>query len=341
MRTYAMGGFGCGNLGDEAIFEAMRLEFPDLIQIYVNTPQVGWDGRSYNLSKISEQYTCYSDLIQNGFPREARDGELIIGGGGILHSCGAVEDFVKVALQAKKRNMKISIRKIGAEYLQPDFHDITKDLCSMAYFISVRSKKSAEILRSIGVPKVNIEKDYTYNFNRTHFEKEQFDLKFDLKSPVIGIVTAGNDDISKISEIIRYLTVNKNIGVPLCNVVHIPHCRHFVDLVTNDMVAGEILWSSISVYFGDRLKRYYNAPFPGSVWRLLNLYTKVDGIIGMRYHSFIFSEILNIPLLGVSSGGKATAYFEEQTRKNAIELKSSCSPEELTEKLKKFFEFIK
>jgi hypothetical protein len=131
------------------------------------------------------------------------------------------------------------------------------------------------------------------------------------------------------------------MGIPSSNVVHIPHCKHFVCENTNDVIAGEIFWSSIDIYHGERLDRFYNMPFSGTVWKLLNLYTKVHGIIGMRYHSYIFSELLNLPLLGITSGLKAATYFDENKRKNAIELEASFTDEELKNTLRIFGNIVK
>lgn len=344
MKTYAMGGFGCGNLGDEAIFEAMKLEIPDLIQIYVNKPYREesdyfrpkyWEGE---LSLVP--YIWYADLIDYGFPEEAEGGNLIFGGGGIFHGRGAVEDLLKVAKQAKSRNMTISIKRIGAEYLLPDFKNIVKEILEKACFISVRSSRSAEIIKKLGF-NCNIEKDYAFDLDKEFFTKEKVEFpRFEEKRPLIGVVTAGNSNLSRIVWMLRILTIKEIEEFPICNFIHIPHVRHYTDWKTNDLIGGEILWSGINIYHGRRWVRYKQLPFPGTVNRLLNAYTKVDGIIGMRYHSFIFSHMIDKPILAVVDGSKAEGYFLDNKRNEAIPVPGNSDDEGYINGMRKFFSLL-
>lgn len=323
MKIYAMGGFGCGNLGDDTIFEGMRVSYPNLIQIYVNYPTV-------------KENVDYSTIIQKGFPKDAEKGELIIGGGGIFHSREAIEDFIKVANRAKERKMKVSIRRVGAEYVQSDYEDVSKELCESAYFISVRSKKSSEILSRLGC-KAEVECDYAYDVplptvgSIFEFSKKTIPNS-SIKIPTIGVVTAGTD-LTKIAKIVEILTVDLGIGPHMCNVVHVPHTRHYTNWRTNDMVGGEILRSTIHLYHGDRATRFRQLPYPETTTNLLGIYKSLDGVIGMRYHSFIFSEMTNTPLFGVVSGLKATSYFEENSPKDSVWVDAGVGMEDYVEKL--------
>lgn len=324
MKIYAMGGFGCGNLGDDAIFEGMRTTYPNLVQIYVNFPTV-------------KENINYSTIIENGFPKDAEKGELIIGGGGIFHSRSAIENFLEVINKAKERKMKISIRRVGAEYIQSDYEDISKELCKTAYFISVRSKKSAEILLKMGY-KTEIEHDYAYDVplpdkgSTLPDFSEKTIPNSKIKMPIIGIVTAGTD-LPKIAKLVEILTVDLGIGPHMCNVVHVPHTRHHTDWRTNDVLGGEILRSTIHLYHGDRTKRFRQLPYPETPTNILSIYKSLDGVIGMRYHSFIFSEMVGIPLFGVASGLKAITYFKEKSPKNSVWLDAGAEMNEYVEKL--------
>jgi|GEM_PF-4700145 len=306
-KIYAMGAYGTGNLGDEAIFLGLLKEFPDAIQIYVNVPFFHGEVRSVWYGELKE-----------GFPESAYKGELIIGGGGIFHSKQVILDFLLVSEKAKQRDMKISIRKVGVEYLSEDFKNEVKDLCKLADFISVRSKKSLDIMKSIGSFDVKLEKDYAYNLSKEDFTSEQAKFpefasySLNVHAKTVGLVTGGNlNDLEKIASLIKFITTDFGIGPTKCNVVFIPHTRHYTDSSANDVVTGEMLWSMIDVYHADRMDRFKVMEFPSSVYELLNVYTKVDAIVGLRYHSFIFSEIAQKPLLGLVGGSKARAYFDE------------------------------
>lgn len=311
-----MGGFGCGNLGDDAIFEGMRVHYPELIQIYVNYPTV-------------KESVNYATIIKTGFPDSANNGELIIGGGGIFHSRGAIEDFIRVATRAKERKMKVSIRRVGAEYIQSDYEDVSKELCNIASFVSVRSKESAEILLKLGC-KATVERDYTYDLILP--EKGSILPDFQKNIPIVGLVTGGID-LSKIAKLVEILTVDLGIGPHMCNLVHVPHTRHYTDWETNDVIGGEILRSTIHFYHSDRETRFKQLLYPETPSNLLGIYKSLSGVIGMRYHSFIFSELIGIPLFGIVSGLKATSYFEENLCKDSVWVDAGADMEEYVEKL--------
>ena len=341
MKIYAMGGFGCGNLGDEAIFQAMRLEFPELIPIYVNKPygMVDYDRPRYWEGEDSAPYIWYADLIDYGFPADAEGGELILGGGGIFHSKQTVEDLLAVSEQAKKRGMRISVRRVGADYLSPDFEEETKKVLGNAYFISARSSFSVEIVKRLGF-NCTFERDYAYNLTDWFFKEEVDFPKFEENRPLIGVVTAGNDNMATMNRILRALMIREWQEFPMCNILHIPHSRHYTDWVTNDVIGGEVLWSGVNIYHGKRWVRYKQLPFPETVEKLMNAYTKVDGIIGMRYHSFIFSEMLNVPMLAVVSGKKAAGHFINNNPPKTVRIDSNASEDEYKASLVKFFQMI-
>jgi hypothetical protein len=342
MQIYAMGGFGCGNLGDDAIFQAMRLEYPNLIQIYVNKPYGEseytryryWDKDTPSVTSLS--YIWYSDLIDHGFPEDAEGGELILGGGGIFHSRSAVEALLLVALQAEKSRMRVSVRKVGMEYITSSFEDVTSEVLKKSYFTSVRSSRSKAMCQHLGFNCV-VEKDYAYSL-KDCFSVEPVEFPvFEDRRPLIGIVTAGNNDLSKLVWLLRSLTIGEWSEFPICNFIHIPHSRHYTDWNTNDVIGGEVLWSGINIYHGKRWVRYKQLQFTETVNKLLNAYTQVRGIIGFRYHSFIFSEMIDPPLFAVVDGGKAEGYFEDNKREKAVHLVGSSSEDDFRTELKKFF----
>ena len=104
------------------------------------------------------------------------------------------------------------------------------------------------------------------------------------------------------------------------------------------MIGGEILRSTIHLYHSDRETRFRQLLYPETPTNLLGIYKSLDGIIGMRYHSFIFSEMVGIPLFGVASGLKATSYFEENTPKDSVWVDAGAGMKEYVAKL---FDWLK
>lgn len=325
MAIYAFGAYGTNNLGDDAIFLGLQKTYPNdrVIQVYVNRPSV--------MDSI-----FYDDIRAETFTKKDT---LIIGGGGLLHCKHAVDDYLRIAKMATTSGAKVLIRKIGTEGLRPDFAAETKELFSLATSASVRSKKSLEYLEYNGISskKVTVEKDFAYELSgkgrtfkdiRSEFQHQDW--------PLIGLVTAGNKEgVEAISYVVSELILAE-VG---CNIIHIPHCRSYVNQYNDDLITGEQIWTSIGVYHANKLWRYKTSSMPQDPYELFDRYAQVDGIIGYRYHSFIYSHIMKKPLLGIVHGDKPLAFFDET--KYGSFVFANRSKEELLEQCKLFVKNIK
>jgi polysaccharide pyruvyl transferase WcaK-like protein len=237
--------------------------------------------------------------------------------------------------------MEISVKRIGAEYLLPDFEDVVKELLTKVSSISVRSSRSAEIIKKLGFDCI-LDRDYAFDLDMKSFVSDEVEFpKFEEDRPLIGVVTAGNNDLSRLVWMLRILTIKEIEEFPICNFIHIPHVRHYTDWRTNDVIGGEILWSGINIYHGKRWLRYQKLPFPETVEKLLNSYLKVDGIIGMRYHSFIFSQMVDKPMLAIVDGSKAEGYFLDNKRNMTVPISGDADEETYVNSIRKFFDAIR
>jgi polysaccharide pyruvyl transferase WcaK-like protein len=321
---YVLGGYGANNLGDEAIFEGLKQEFGEVIQIYVNKSSI-------------PNSVWYADLLENRYTFSPDADELIIGGGGLFHCRTAIIDDILVADKALAAGLAVSIQGLGAEGLQDDYITEARDLCNRCYRISVRSIKSQTILRDKLNVQSELRRDFAYNLRDAEFTTIP---SFNNDLPVIGLITGGNTDrdgIEKISQIIKNCTV----GDTVANFIHIPHSRAYVDSYNNDVVTGEIIWSNIEIYHASREARYKNISFVSTPQRLLSVYRQVDAVIGFRYHSFVFSEITNKPLLGFISGLKSQAFFDDNVRAEVLGIPFNLPTEELIAETQRFIVAIK
>ena len=318
---YAFGAYGTNNLGDEAIYEGLCQEIGPAIQIYVNKSSVPLS-------------IWYADLLKGKISFDPDAEELIIGGGGLFHSKNAIIDYIRMADLAIKNHMKVSIQGVGVEGINNSFQEDARELCKRCYFISVRSKQSQLLLESLGF-KSTVRKDFAYNIQS---EESVMIPEFENKLPIIGFITGGCGDelaISKLSQIIRKFTV----GEDLCNFIHIPHSKSFVNYTNNDVVTGELLWSNIDIYHANRENSFKTYRFLNNPRQLLSLYQQLDGVIGARYHSFIFSEMAGKPLLGLVSGRKAKSYFEDRPQIQCIDFDKDIN--EIITKVKMFINFLR
>ena len=317
---YAFGAYGTGNLGDDAIFQGLvnNVSPEEVIQVYVNVP-------SYPKNLDYDDMLRDKNLLIN--PNDI----LIIGGGGLFYNKLNLINMNRLADIALKYRMKIQIRGLGCEGNAQNEKSLIQSLCSKASLIEVRSKESKRILEGYNIDKVILKKDFAYDLKPDIESAKKIFPEFNPNYPIVGISTGGNqDDIDKLSYIVRYLTFR---GV---NILHIPHCRHYTDRYGNDVITGEILWSNIAIWCGERLNNFKLLPYVKKPEILLGVYHLVDAVIGMRYHSFIFSEIAHKPIFGLTSGSKSTNYFIEHPGKSYLDMDNS--KEKLLEKIKEFIE---
>lgn len=322
---YAMGAFGTNNLGDDAIFLGVQKTHSHerVIQVFVNWPSVE-DSIGYDKLRV-ETFT----------PQDT----LLIGGGGLLHCKHALEDYVISAKLAKEAGAKVIIRRIGAEGVREGYYAETKELFSLVDSATVRSKKSLEYLYNSGVDisKICVEPDFAYSIRPRAQKAKSIRKQFQHTDwPIIGLVTAGNrSGVEAISYVVSELIL-ADVG---CNIVHIPHSRSYVNQYNDDIITGEQIWTSIGVYYADKQHRYIPEPMAHNPYELFDRYAQVDGIIGYRYHSFIFSKITQKPILGIVAGDKAEAFFNEENYGQYVS--TDVTKEELLERCKEFVKKIK
>jgi len=320
---YAFGAYGTGNLGDEAIFQGLMNEVSpeEVIQIYVNVPTY-----PKNLN--------YDDMLKHRNLLLKPGDTFIIGGGGLFYNKENLINMNNLANTAIRHGMKFQIRGLGCEGDARNEKALIQKLCSKASLIEVRSKESKRILEDYNIDKVILTKDFAYNLKPDTEAAKKIFPAFKSNYPTLGLSTGGNrDDIDKLSYIIRYLTFRK------VNILHLPHCRHYTDRYCNDVATGEMLWSNIAVWCGERINTFKLLPYAEKPETLLGAYHLVDGVLGMRYHSFIFSEVANKPIFGLTSGSKATNYFIEHPDKPYLDI--GKSKEELLGSIQGFLRRLK
>lgn len=294
MNLYCYGSYGTGNLGDDAIFSGLKNEYYGhacITQIYIS--------KQTHVNGISEE-----DLLLKGF----KNGDmLIIGGGGLFHSELNSSNILKMAQDAKSKHMEIIMKSVGLEAVQGEWEKDVREVMKLCSSISLRSNRSLKLIGKMGFSnpeKFVFERDLAYNIRPNIAEAKKIFPEFEDDLPVIGIATAHNGNMEPIGDYIRHLMTDFNL-------LHIPHCKHYTDQENNDLASGHLLWSNMNIHLFDRLKRYKRLTFPDDPETLLGIYHLLDGMVGYRYHSFIFSEMAGTKLYGMPCGDKAIGYFED------------------------------
>lgn len=308
--VYAFGAYGTNNIGDEAIFEGLRKEYIGAIQIYVNKPSrwvTDW-------ADPESGPVWYADFI-TGVRKFNKEDTLIIGGGGLLHSIQAVNDYYIMARLVKEAGGKVLIEGIGAEGLQPAYKHIVKSLLALASHISVRTTTSKALLRPLTNNKIDIRKDFAYSIcsnpvtSPGPLETQRY----------IGIIVGGAEDLHAYDELSNLLS-KYTAGPEHYNFLLVPHSISYTSPMNNDLLIFQYLWSNCSIYHAKREDRIYILDYqPHNPKEALNLYKELMlGCIGWRYHSLIFSEMVNIPMLLAAPTFKNMAYVKDTKRSNLI-----------------------
>lgn len=294
MRKYVVGAFGNNNIGDEAIYAGVKKEFPDdeLIQIY--------------LCQSNEPKAIQIHEMINGSKHFEDSDELIIGGGGLLYALDFLKELLQLVKLAKAEGMKVTIRKIGTEMFKENYIPVFREILSHVDSFTVRSTLSRDVMHFIGVdPK--IEKDFAYNLK----DFETRDLSH-LNIPNnertnVGFVLAGHVEnyLVEISEILTNLIDHTN-----CNIIIIPHTYGYGSL-KHDIVIAELIRKNCDLHHNNRHKYFSILPYQNDPIDVLNTYKKMDCILGIRYHSFIFSDITETPLFGLVSDIKYMSFFKD------------------------------
>lgn len=281
-RVFACGAYGTNNVGDEAIFEGIRVAYPNVQQIYIDAPRVG----GFKLSEVIDQKSFF------------RAGDrLIIGGGGLMFGLEMINIFSFLAKSVIDAGGVVDFLGVGCEGVQESFREPIRKLISLCSKVTVRSTKSADILQSIAGIRPEIQLDFANNL------KFQSGLSAgsDSEIPLIGVVTGGDVRV-KLDSLARVIYSHSNRQIKpefRANFVHIPHSRSYCDLYNNDCAVGELLWSSVythsSVAFDEASLKLL--PFSNSPHEVLRTYRNLDGVMTERFHGMIFSRLVGIPLL--------------------------------------------
>lgn len=321
-RVFAFGAFGTNNVGDEAILEGLRVEFPDVIPIYLNKPRLA-EGFWIN------DVIGYQEFFGKG-------DKLIIGGGGIFYHIDAVNHMLQLAKNVILRGGQVVILRVGCEAATEELFPGMVELFNLAADISVRTKASANILKSLIMRDVRVEPDFAFNLNK--FIRPAGGGNTDLMT--IGIVTDGDarNDLTDISGLIERHIPIRLIKKGNVQFIHIPHSRAYVGRFNNDVVVGHMLWSSINIFSERREEHFQRLEFDSNPFNVLASYRGLDGVISARFHGMIFARMVGIPLLASRGWTLKNKSFIDDNP--ADDVFCCNSPDELEGTFNKFIECV-
>ena len=311
---YAFGGYGCNNVGDEAIFDGILYGTDEeVIQIYINVPE-------------GHRSVWYADLLSGKEKFDEAATQLLIGGGGIAHCLGAVEDYVRMAKIAKEQGLRVTLQGVGLEGCTPEIAPALTELLSLAEAITVRSAKSKQIAKDLGFDSYQ-GKDFAYNIPT----QESGIIRY---GAAVSLSAIADKDLPIYVERIRVLLRH-------FNVMFIPHTRPYVSHDNNDVVLGHKIWSLLGGWIDKSLKDFYVADFDPNPYEALARYTSVKAVYTERYHGCIFSQMTNTPVIGIGGGRKLESFFNERDSDLITYIPGSTPEAQVLEELNSWCEELK
>jgi len=301
MKIVLAGFYGCGNLGDEAILEALiagiRKNLP-LSDIMVLSGSPSDTSLCYNVSAINR-----TDL-KSIFKQIKSCDVFMLGGGGILQDATSSRSLyyylflIWIAKRLKKKVMLIG-QGIGP-IRNPINRFMVKKVVKNIQLLTVRDAASLEEARRLSLKcgKITLTSDLAFSLNAPDDQAASRLLEIEgikrCKEHLVGVALRkkpGNQNEEWLDKMAAALD---EISGKDCQVVFLVfHCP-------DDMgIAKSIM---------GRMKSPAHIVFRNcKPSEMLGIISKLDLLIGMRLHSLIFAAIASTPMVGLSYDPKVTS----------------------------------
>ncbi|MGB9960657.1 polysaccharide pyruvyl transferase family protein [Halobacterium sp. MBLA0001] len=320
-----VGGYGVGNVGDEAILTGLLKDSSNNIdEITVVTHD---ERETEALHRGEPPETTTLNAIE---PSPAKLGKelfrndhFVFGGGGLFsHYMGPYAKKIPYyAMAAKTLGKSIHWTAIGVYSSTPE---ITKKALKFAMnqsdTVSVRDPISKAVLSDTGVCQVTLVDDPATKLqpDRKWGEKSLYDHGIDPEEDIFAIAARrvkDKDLNEQLWRTYRYISHKaKDLGY---KVVFIPFCRHSYESLGMDHRTCESLSSSV----GDAPVISYNHPNEA-----LSIVSAMDGILATRLHSMIFAYVSSTPFVAIEYADKVTSLLKHYGKEtHGVPLKDANS----------------
>ena len=320
-RFFIFGHYGWKNTGDDAMLYALVQE------LYILYPRAELVVSSWSHTVLPP---CANDKVR--FVKRApipvlweiiksfaKSSTFIVGGGTIIHDYGnrirnviALVEFFILLLIAKVFGNKVYLIGVGIGPISTAWgRTLTRLICRLADFITVRDKASYKILEALGLAN-KVELSFDLAAILAPLQKTYTDgVREDINTKILGIsvtpvfeIYYGNKekDVLIINEIAKHLNQWLNTMPQLQVYLFI-----FKDKPRNDDVrVTKLLKEQLQPSERVRIIPYNPDPI-----KTLDRVAQCSAFIGMKYHSCLFAYLNNIPLLVIDYHPKCCALAEE------------------------------
>lgn len=301
-NTMIIGGYGVGNIGDEAILSGMLQELKDNIVVVSHTPDETM--RLHNVDAIPPDPTklLKAMLLSN---------KIRIGGGGIFSKYMGpyARKIPYFAILCKLFGKKVYWDSIGIYSSIP--RSVLKPLklaLKLSESITVRDHASLRFLSDeLGV-NASLVSDYAMRIRPSSTEQVNKILEeygIDLEKRKIGIAPRYTQDYNQQLQQ-AYKGFIEGISDKNTVVVLIPFCKHKYEAVDKDHLLAHDLKNSVNTQGNVVIIDQNRNPHD-----ILGIVGAMDFFVATRFHSLIFSYRMGIEFICLQYAEKCKSFLEE------------------------------
>lgn len=299
-RIVISGFYGAGNLGDEAILEAV------LEHIRASVPDAEITVLSITPEQTAERYRVKS--LYRGWRRHnwekltaLRQADLLVsGGGGLLQDTyatgiisGPLPYYLMIVLLAKLQRTPVMFYAQGIGPINTTYGKLlTRLVVNQVDYITVRDEQSAQLLRQLGVKKPPVEVTADPVLALTPASPEVgasilADEGIPLDKPLVGISVRPwfnqGEHLQAVAQV-----ADKLVSCYDVRVLYLPFEHQFDREVSEAARAGMQYQDQAYVLQNDYQPR-----------EMMALYRHLELLVGMRLHSLIFAGAMEVPAYGI------------------------------------------
>lgn len=297
-RVLLIGGYGCGNVGDEAILSVLLGELRDAgADVRVVSADPAHTRRTHNVEAVAARPWSLAAAI-------ASADTLIVGGGGMFSRYMGRRSMLlpAVALGAWALRKRVVVRAIGAYAGTPRL--VLRALVwaiGRASFASARDEATIETLYGAGVTRTIVrEPDPALRLAPQRPETV-------LPARAIGLAVRRVRDEAVQERLTRSLAglVDALIEEGLRPVL-LPFCRHPSEPVEQDGAYARELRAMTRDPARCRIIDSDVSPA-----QMRGLIAELDGLVAMRFHAIVFGHSAGVPMTAIPYDDKCTAFVAE------------------------------
>jgi polysaccharide pyruvyl transferase CsaB len=268
LKAVISGYFGFGNLGDESIKAVLERELPK-----INIKPV-----FLTKSKSKENEIIRTNIFQ--IINEIKNSDILIsGGGGLLQDKTSSRSLYYYLSLLKLPKIFRKYSTVFAQGVGPITKNvdrkILKSILDTVDLITVRDNESKELLKSIGVRKeIFVTQDLAFLYEPATQKEFNFDEPYNILQ-IKGNEKIDLEEVADIARFMHYRTEYETILVPFYKNIDLDVAKRIEEKTKFKVVVPEDIDEVFAIFRGAKF------------------------IVGMRYHSVVFSLLLKKPILPI------------------------------------------